>query len=802
MAARWHARRPMTRSLRGRQATLLAALLLATSLAPTLQAQLLPNGIEPAVLSAPVPRGDVMAAGPPRHVAPRPKVVDGRIDDWVGQPTRLAGTAVVDAGEYVYQDHLFDDHGADDGKDAERLGVLGPLMGMEPRATRLDMLAQALGEEFGLDSVDPTGGVLAAKDAYGDALYPAGAAGHADLLEVRVAADAEQVYLLARTTTMLDPARPALLVLVDTVAGGAPHEVPFASGLTTDRAEVALLITQTGVRAADLATGAQWVVQDARVAVDVGGFTNAIEVSVPRSLVADGPRLALALGAGIAAGPDVLAAVATGDGKGQLLNVAFRREPVRVWFDVAQALALRAGSIDAFFADMNADELAAGLTQPWQPAPGYHERIFLTEPGLARESGRNGLFQDYGVYLPSAWQPGVALPMTFWLRWRGGSTHSVASWAPRVVQELGEELGAIWATPDGRGGSNWYVGIGQADMREVWQDLHASFAIDADRTWVAGMSMGGFGAYLVGLTHPDWFAAAFSLSGPVTQGAWFGVFDDGTDLIGANGGDPDAELTYRLLENARDLPYVIYQGTDDEVVPVTGVARQAARLAALGDRYEFYLFPGYEHYTSVILDEYRTAQDYFRAHTRDPNPAEVVFKRIPAFERAVETVNAGGHAFAFDFDGAYWVSGLQVRGGDFANPRTFGLVEARTFARPESHAVVPVAGAVSPGHSTPFVMQGLTWVAVPPGGAPANHFAANLTNVAEVQLDLARMGLRASEQLGGDVLSDGPAVLRLVGAWTTAPRVFVDGIEVAAVFRDRVVDLALAGGFRAVSVIP
>ena len=78
------------------------------------------------VFSTEVPAGH----GTTRALAPAfdpPRRVDGAISDWRGQPTRFGGSTVYSSGELVYQDHIFDAYGPDNGQDVQRLGVQDPI---------------------------------------------------------------------------------------------------------------------------------------------------------------------------------------------------------------------------------------------------------------------------------------------------------------------------------------------------------------------------------------------------------------------------------------------------------------------------------------------------------------------------------------------------------------------------------------------------------------------------------------------------------------------------------------------------
>jgi len=723
------------------------------------------------VLGPETPRGHIVVGGAAR-VAPAPKVVDGDVSDWIGTPTGLGGTAIYSAGEYVYQDYLTDDHGADDGRDAERLDTLDPLRAAEPRTYKLDPVAQVVGDEFGVDGPP----LISAKPQYGDASI--GKLSHeADLEEARVAADASRLYFLVRTAGMTVTPSTAVLVLLDTEPGGA-YTAP--GGLST-AAEWAFLAAGNQMLSATHKGVAVSCDAACSVATNAAGFTNALEIGIDKASLGTLPT---AVGVGIATGVvndagTGLAHIVTGTGKADLVNVAFRfEEPVRIRMDREQALALWAGSIDRFLAPVDLSKLSAGETQTFRPGPGYFDRIYVSHSPVIREESSGGefqgAFQHYGLYIPTAYDPTKPNPATVWLHPRSsGNAHLAGAWVPGIIRQLGERRGNIIISPSARGSSTWWVGKGQEDFRESWDDAMASFDIDPNRVYVAGHSMGGFGSYLVGLLYPDRFAAAFPISGPVTQGGWVGV---GDPIAVQNDGDLQAEFLFNIVENARNLPYVIYQGANDELVFWPGVARMANRFTVLGYRNRFYTFPGQDHYVPLVVDEWAEAVRYFDSFRRDPNPPHVTYKVWPALERAVERIGTpAGATLDYHFDGAYWVDGLTVRSGDPADPTTMGTFDAVTEGRGTPKVVtIPEAGVAAVGQTSPYLMTGLGWLTLPAGvgATPARNAATvTLTNVATASLDVARMSLSTTKPLALTIANDGPATLRLSGGWASAPTV-------------------------------
>lgn len=770
--------RPLTR-------VLLPLVLLATAVpaAATAVPDAVPDRLP--LASKSLVRAPLLVAKAPDR-APTRKVVDGRVGDWVGAPTMLGGTSRYDRGELVYSDYLFDDFGADDGGDADRLATLGRAYAAEERTRRADQLFQALGDQF--DAPAPVG----TPDRYGD-----GERGQNDLREVRFAASGSTVTLLARTTTLTDARALGVLLLVDRDGkDGASRDVGFGTTLKTTRYDSAVLLTRAGAAVRDLATGRVTPVK-ATVAVNAAGWDNALEAALPAGLL--GPRV------GVLAGP-------TSRGSITPANVAFRKaEPVAgIYNEQRQALALQAGSVDEFARPLDIAGLKRGRSETARPGPGYAERQFVSGANISKERGEDGLWQPYGLYVPTAYKPGTKAPLTMWLHYRGGKAHSGGAWTPRLLSQLGEEQGAIVATPRGRGTSTWYVSEAHQDFFEVFADVQRLLTVDADRRYLAGYSMGGYGTYLFGLLYPDLFAGGFVSSGAMTQGLWTGAGPDGAACATpvpcyqeANGGDADAQNTFRALPNARNLPLVINHGSDDQLAPISGVQRMGARLAELGYRYDLTTFDGYEHYTQAIVDEWADGTKYLLSQRRVQDPRTVTYQVVPALVRAVNTVTAEGVRFGFNPDGAYWTDGLRVRtGADGKDTSVVGRLDATSQALAEpTYQVVPRAGAVSPlSQSTPYVRTGLDWL--PTGQAPlANAFTATLTNLSTATLDTDRMKIDVRRSATASVTSDGPAVLVLRGV-ERAVTVTVGGKAVPGAWKAGTVRIPLTAGTTSVTLTP
>jgi len=750
---------------------------------------IIPDAVPTPILGAETRMGSLIVSDA-RRVTPTPKTIDGNVLDWTGVPTRLAGTAIYSHGEYVYQDHIDDAWGADDGKDEQRVAQNAPLMSAEPRLYRpLEAFPQAAGDQFGAPT--PPGALL----NYGDTTANDVQRNAADIEEARVAASSSSLQFLVRTTGMTDAAKPAVLVLLDTRAGGTYHLARAMGGLTTG-AEWALLFADE-THAWVSHDGGVPVPLDATAVWNPTSYVNAVEISVPRATIAD---LSDGVGVGIATGvadpaTHLLAAKAPAGAASDLINVAFRgSEPAHIWMDENQAFALRKGNIDAFLARVQIHKLLDGSTQTFQQRPGYYERIYedATTPVNTETmdgSYLQGAWQHYGVYLPEGWSPTATYPATFWMHYRGGHANDAAAWEPGILRQFGDEVGAVVFTPSARGTSSWYTGRGMVDFLDVWKDALSHYRVDQNRIGLAGHSMGGWASYLLGLLFPDKWGASNPEDGLLVPGLWTG-FSDPSDA--QDGADIQAEFLPPLIGNARNLPYAILHGTEDELVPVTSAIKSATMFQQAGFQYRLYLFHTYEHYSAPIWDDWRDIVRYMRSFTRDPNPAHVTYTISPALNHAVSTVSVPkGVDLGYVFNSAYWVSGLQTRAFGLS-PSNLGTIDAVTLGRGVQNVLdIPEAGALA--QPEVYTMVGQRWL---PNGltAPANKFTATLTNLGAATLDVARMGLATSSQLNGVVTTDGPTRLFLRGDWASAPTVTVTGASASWSWSANGITLNLSAG--------
>jgi len=130
---------------------------------------------------------------------------------------------------------------------------------------------------------------------------------------------------------------------------------------------------------------------------------------------------------------------------------------------------------------------------------------------------------------------------------------------PAVVRDP-SHFPALIVFPQASHGYGWR-GRNLADAVAALDDVIANFSCDIARVYVTGISMGGYGAWLLAWQHPERFAAVVPVCG-------------GLDRVA---GSP-AAAARRLAK----IPHWVFHGADDDIIPVTESREMVAALRAAG----------------------------------------------------------------------------------------------------------------------------------------------------------------------------------------------------------------------------
>ena len=622
----------------------------------------------------------------------------------------------------------------------------------------------------------PVGDLKIQSPPRGTYVYPDGpAAGNgADIFRVAIGLTETHTWWRIDWNTLLDASVPIALFAFDTdPARTAANEWPAGARVRSKGIDLALRVSSGSAALIDLTTGATTPVEHS---VDMA--SRSFLAQVPRALVEPTGTWTVRLVAGLANATgdgfaDVPAERGALPGQPNVYNVAFRtseQEPphLNFWSDSAQAAALSHGDVSEFAVTVPWAGLAAGETAPEPVITGPSTRWYVSsielgqgvEQGLAAENILStkpqflGRVQPYSICLPSTYAPGRALPLTLLLHSLALGQTQFAAIDPNLLHEVCEGRDSVVITPLARGPSTWYFDTGELDVWEVWARVAEQLGTDPNRTVISGYSMGGYAAYKLGLSYPQVFSQAVVLAGPPTCGVrLLPDVDIPADL------DPDSPCaregdTWKLLGNARWLPYVIAHGLIDELVPFASAAEQVLELDRLGYRHRFTVYPLEDHVAWVFQDKFEDPISHMGTGLRQADPGHITFAWYPQLVRA--DLGIGPHQ-------VWWLSELSADQSVTARRGAVAQVDARSYARPDpTHTVRHHRGVFLNFDPTPGLYSELDWRVGPPVGA-LPYLTLRLTGVAGLTVDVARAGLAASPSSTITVATDTAAHITLGG---------------------------------------
>ena len=174
-------------------------------------------------------------------------------------------------------------------------------------------------------------------------------------------------------------------------------------------------------------------------------------------------------------------------------------------------------------------------------------------------------------------------------------THELTGdWGPSVADSSYEDE-TILASVMGRGRYSGYNGLGEDDVLQVIRWVTSHYAVDTDRIYIRGGSMGGYGTWKIASQYPDIFAAAWvDCGGPPLQ----------------------------TLPNLVNLPTYVNHGDADRSVPVSYARVGVHAMHELGCPVVYTEYPGVDHAVGIAVgpEGYMTR---LTAHRRAPEPPRI-----------------------------------------------------------------------------------------------------------------------------------------------------------------------------------
>jgi len=241
--------------------------------------------------------------------------------------------------------------------------------------------------------------------------------------------------------------------------------------------------------------------------------------------------------------------------------------------------------------------------------------------------------QPYWVNVPKAYTRDKQWPLVVFLHGYDPSIDKVNAWLPsRDVLQVFEDRGYVLLIPYGRRNTD-FVSIGEVDTLKATAECRKVFNIDPDRVYLAGVSMGGYGVYAVGMHYPDLFAAIAPACGRTDHYFWQKLKRD--KVAGFKRPLIDADNPLDLVENLRNVPTHLQQGQHDTLVDPENSHRILKEFEKRGFKAKYEEIPGEDHWIYFKTDCYVRMLDWFDKFRRDPVPKVVTYTTyLPKYRRA------------------------------------------------------------------------------------------------------------------------------------------------------------------------
>ncbi len=228
-------------------------------------------------------------------------------------------------------------------------------------------------------------------------------------------------------------------------------------------------------------------------------------------------------------------------------------------------------------------------------------------------SAIDGSLQYYAVTPQlGGWKNNAAL----FLSVHGAGVEAIGQARAYKPKEWGTLVAATNRRPRGFNWEDW----GRLDALEVLTIAKQMFQPDPQRIYLTGHSMGGHGTWFLGATYPDKWAAIAPAAGYASlkdYGSADGRIPDSSrsaseKILLRAGNQSDVP---KLAFNYKPLGVYILHGDSDKVVPVTYARQMRKVLADFHSDYNYYEYPGGEHWFGDQSVDWPHIFSFFKWHS-------------------------------------------------------------------------------------------------------------------------------------------------------------------------------------------
>jgi len=199
---------------------------------------------------------------------------------------------------------------------------------------------------------------------------------------------------------------------------------------------------------------------------------------------------------------------------------------------------------------------------------------------------------NYLLYLPREYgqDPARKWPTILFLHGSGESgsdVEKVKKHGPPKLVAAGKEFPFIIISPQA---PTPRIGWQVETLNTLLDDVMQKYAVDPDRVYLTGLSMGGFGTWTLATANPERFAAIAPCCG---------------------GGDP-----FRASRRLREMPIWVFHGAKDPTVPIKQSQDMVDALKAAGADVKFTIYPEAGHDCWTATYDNPELYTWFLSHKR------------------------------------------------------------------------------------------------------------------------------------------------------------------------------------------
>lgn len=231
------------------------------------------------------------------------------------------------------------------------------------------------------------------------------------------------------------------------------------------------------------------------------------------------------------------------------------------------------------------------LTTSLAEAEKKHETGFLDRTLTLR-----GVTYKYQVFLPEDWTSREKWPVILFLNGAGergdDGLEQTDVGIGTAIRTNRSAIRAIVVMPQCRKNSWWTLppmdDMAMAALNEATKEFHG----DLQRTYLTGISMGGFGSWHLAEKYPGRFAAMVVICGGIRPPAH--ARNAIPEL--AKSSPPDSPKSYAdAAQRIGKTPVWIFHGGADDIIPVTESQRMNEAMNQVGAEVHYTEFPGVGH---------------------------------------------------------------------------------------------------------------------------------------------------------------------------------------------------------------